>query len=82
MNFEELDLTFAEKRVHPIQVSAGMYNLLNHTGATEHMDSAVMGEEFSTPFTTLTGDDLSSLLLLLVWLSIMTQTFLTTKLGL
>jgi len=58
IDFEELDLTFAEKQVHPIQVSAGMYNLLNATGASEHMDSAVMGEEFDTPFTTLSGDDL------------------------
>jgi hypothetical protein len=35
-----------------------MYNLLNHTGASEHMDASVMGEEFNTPFTTLSGDDL------------------------
>jgi len=58
MDFDELDLIFAEKRVHPIQVSAGMYNLLNATGASEHMDSAVMGEEFDTPFVALSGDDL------------------------
>ena len=58
LNFDELDLMFKEKQVHPIQVSAGMYNLLNSTGASEHMDSVVMGEEFDTPFTTLSGDDL------------------------
>ena len=58
LNFDELDLMFKEKGVHPIQVSAGMYNLLSNTGAHEHMDSSVMGEEFDTPFTTLSGDDL------------------------
>ena len=58
INFDELDLFFAEKDVYPVQVSAGMYNLLNTTGAREHMDSVVMGEEFATPFVTLSGDDL------------------------
>ncbi len=58
MDFNELDLLLAEKQVYPIQVSAGMYNLLNGTGAGQHMDAAVMGEEFNTPFTTLSGDDL------------------------
>ena len=58
LNFDELDLTFQEKNVYPIQVSAGMYNLLSNTGAHEHMDVVVMGEEFDTPFTTLSGDDL------------------------
>ena len=58
LNFDELELVFKEKNVYPIQVSAGMYNLLNTTGASEHMDASVMGEEFNTPFTTLSGDDL------------------------